>query len=112
MTVQIDHARSTAERLDAASDAVSPVVLPSPMATLVAGGLGTALGIAVISGLVLLHVHPLLGVAVVVALFTLALAGPRMLTRARTEGMRSLATALNGLAFGGSLGALGVMMFH
>lgn len=85
-------------------------VFPSPLTTAAAIGCGGAVGFAVVYGLVALQANPAFGVAVIVALYAMAMAGLKQLTDARTEMGRAVAVALNALAIGGTLGGLVVLV--
>lgn len=85
-------------------------VFPSPLTTAVAIGFGGAVGFAAVYGLVALQASPAFGVAVIVALYAMAMGGLKQLTDARTEMGRAVAVALNALAIGGTLGGLVVLV--
>lgn len=87
-------------------DPVPAVVLPSPLHTALAGAVGVSGGIGSVVGLTHMHAPHLVGMLVLAVLLTLALAGPQLLTTARTEAARVVAVALAALAFGGAIGGL------
>lgn len=91
---------------------VPAIVLPSPLATLISGAAGTAVGFAVVYTLARSQVHQLFGVLVMAILLTLALVGPQILTNARTDLARVLAVAFGALAFGGAFAGLLVSFVH
>ena len=84
-------------------------VFPSPLTTAAAIGAGGAVGFATVYGLVMLQVNPVFGVAVIVTLYAMSMAGLKQLTDAKTEVGRAFAVALNALAIGGTLGGLVVL---
>lgn len=84
-------------------------VFPSPRTTAAAIGCGGAVGFAAVYGLVALQINPVFGVAVIVTLYAMAMAGLKQLTDAKTETGRAVAVALNALALGGTLGGLVVL---
>ena len=85
-------------------------VFPAPLTTLAAGALGALLGFATIYLLVAFRVNPLYGAGVILVLFAMALSGPKLLSDARTEAGRAVAVVLDGIAFGGTLGGLAVLL--
>lgn len=85
-------------------------LLPSPGTTAVSVVAGGALGFATVYSLTSQHVDPLFGVAVIVALFAIAVLGLKSLTDARTEPGRAVAVGLNSLATGAALGGLTVLL--
>lgn len=85
-------------------------LLPSPGTTAVAVLVGGGLGFATVYTLAARHVDPLFGVAVIVALFAIAVLGLKSLTDARTESGRAFAVGLNALATGSALGGLTVLL--
>lgn len=85
-------------------------LLPSPGTTAVSVIAGGALGFATVNTLAARHVDPLFGVAVIVALFAIAVLGLKSLTDARTEPGRAVAVGLNALATGAALGGLTVLL--
>ncbi|HJC27794.1 MAG TPA: hypothetical protein H9759_00175 [Candidatus Dietzia intestinipullorum] len=91
------------------ADGTEAAVLPSPVTTAAAICGGGAIGFATVYGLVALHVNPLLGVAVIVALYAVAMGGLKHLAEARTELGRAFAVSLNALAIGGTLAGLVVL---
>lgn len=105
-----DRKRDQPAQSPSAVGADHTAVFPSPLSTLGAIGLGSAIGFGTVYGLAALRVDPLLGVAVVVALFGVALIGLKQLTDARTEVGRSFAVAVNALAIGGTLGGFTVLV--
>lgn len=88
----------------------SVAVFPAPLTTMAAGAAGSLLGFVAIYLLVTFNVDPLVGAGVILVLFALALSGPKMLADARTEGRRAVAVVLDGIAFGGTLGGLAVLL--
>lgn len=91
------------------SDGTEAAVLPSPLTTVATIGGGGAIGFATVYALVALHINPLLGIAVIVSLYAVAMGGLKHLTEARTEAGRAFAVALNALAIGGTLAGLVVL---
>lgn len=85
-------------------------VFPSPLTTAVAITCGGTIGFSAVYGLAALQVNPIFGVAVIVTLFAMSMAGLKQLTDAKTEAGRAFAVALNALAIGGTLGGLIVLV--
>lgn len=85
-------------------------VFPRPLTTLASGAIGALIGFVCIYLIVALRLEPLVGAGVLVVLFALALSGPKLLADAESDAGRAVALILNGLAFGGTLGGLVVLM--
>ncbi len=81
-------------------------VLPAPHTTVLAALVGGLLGLAAVYGVAARLADTVAGVAAVVMIFAVTLAGPRVHAGARTEVGRTIAVALQSLGFGGVLGAL------
>ena len=91
---------------DPAAELTRAAVFPAPLTTVAAGAIGALIGVVVLYLLVTLRADPLFGVGVIIVLFALALSGPKLLADARTEAGRTVAVVLDGIAFGGTLGGL------
>ncbi|MGN0100336.1 MAG: hypothetical protein ACI39C_05285 [Dietzia sp.] len=81
-------------------------VLPAPHTTVLAALVGGLLGLAAVYGVAARLADTVAGVAAVVMIFAVTLAGPRVHAGARTEVGRTIAVALQSVGFGGVLGAL------
>lgn len=81
-------------------------VLPAPLTTIAAALVGGFLGLAAVYGVAERLADTLAGVAAVVMIFAVTLAGPRVHAGARTEVGRTVAVVLQAVGFGGVLGAL------
>lgn len=91
------------------ADPARAAVFPAPLVTIGAGAVGATVGFAAVYLLAALQVNPLVGVAVIVILFALALVGPKILADATTETGRAIAVVLDSLAFGGTFAGLVVV---
>lgn len=81
-------------------------VFPAPLTTIAAALVGGFLGLAAVYGVAERLADTLAGVAAVVMIFAVTLAGPRVHAGARTEVGRTVAVVLQAVGFGGVLGAL------
>ena len=81
-------------------------VFPAPLTTIAAALVGGFLGLAAVYGVAERLADTLAGVAAVVMIFAVTLAGPRVHAGARTEVGRTVAVVLQSVGFGGVLGAL------
>ena len=81
-------------------------VFPAPLTTIAAALVGGFLGLAAVYGVAERLADTLAGVAAVVMIFAVTLAGPRVHAGARSEVGRTVAVVLQSVGFGGVLGAL------
>ena len=88
---------------------VRAAVLPSPVTAIAAAVVGGLLGVSMVYGVATRLADTLAGVAVIVLVFALTMAGPRVHAATRTELGRAVAVALQAIAFGGALGTLIVL---
>lgn len=91
---------------DSATGSGHATVFPAPLTTVVAALVGGLLGLAAVNGVAARLADTLAGVAAVVMIFAVTLAGPRVHAGARTEVGRTVAVTLQAVGFGGVLGAL------
>ena len=91
---------------DRAGGSGHATVFPAPMTTIAAALVGGFLGLAAVYGVAERLADTLAGVAAVVMIFAVTLAGPRVHAGARTEVGRTVAVVLQSVGFGGVLGAL------
>ncbi|MDV8001955.1 hypothetical protein [Rhodococcus sp. IEGM 1408] len=92
------------------SDATPAAVFPAPLTTLAAAAIGGLIGLAMVYGVAARLADTLVGVSVIVLVFAMTMAGPRVHAAARTETGRILAVILEAIAFGGAVGALIVLI--
>ncbi|WP_244192487.1 hypothetical protein [Dietzia lutea] len=91
---------------DSANGSGHATVFPAPLTTIAAALVGGFLGLAAVYGVAERLADTLAGVAAVVMIFAVTLAGPRVHAGARTEVGRTVAVVLQSVGFGGVLGAL------
>jgi len=91
---------------DSAGGSGHATVFPAPLTTIAAALVGGFLGLAAVYGVAERLADTLAGVAAVVMIFAVTLAGPRVHAGARTEVGRTVAVVLQSVGFGGVLGAL------
>lgn len=91
------------------SDAAPAAVFPAPLTTIIAAALGGLIGLAMVYGVAARLADTLVGVSVIVLVFAMTMAGPRVHAAARTETGRTIAVVLEAIAFGGVIGALIVL---
>ncbi len=107
-----DHAAPRAPAVGDTADrdgSVPAAVLPSPLTAVASAVTGGAIGVAMVYGVAARLADTLAGVAVIVLVFAMTMAGPRVHAVSRTEAGRAVAVALEAIAFGGALGALIVL---
>lgn len=91
-------------------DATPAAVFPAPLTTIAAAALGGLIGLAMVYGVATRLADTLVGVSVIVLVFAMTMAGPRVHAAARTETGRTIAVILEAIAFGGAIGALIVLI--
>ncbi|MGN7156482.1 hypothetical protein ACTHRK_10280 [Dietzia cercidiphylli] len=84
-------------------------VFPAPLTTVSAAATGGLIGLGAVYGVASRLADTLVGVAVLVLVFALTMAGPRVHSVARSEVGRTIAVILEAIAFGGVLGAVIVL---
>ncbi|MFN3600121.1 MAG: hypothetical protein ACK4UY_01880 [Dietzia sp.] len=95
---------------EATPTAVFPAaVFPAPLTTISAAAIGGLIGVGAVYGVAARLADTLVGVAVIVLVFALSMAGPRVHAVARSEVGRTVAVVLEAIAFGGLLGAVIVL---
>ncbi|MBB1025780.1 MULTISPECIES: hypothetical protein [unclassified Dietzia] len=87
-------------------DTAPAAVFPAPLTTVSAAATGGLIGLGAVYGVAALLADTLVGVALLVLVFALTMAGPRVHSMARTEVGRTVAVVLEAIAFGGVLGAV------
>lgn len=90
-------------------DAAPAAVFPAPLTTIAAAVMGGLIGLAMVYGVAARLADTLIGVSVIVLVFAMTMAGPRVHAVARTETGRTIAVILEAIAFGGAIGALIVL---
>ncbi|GAA1054388.1 hypothetical protein GCM10009570_29770 [Dietzia natronolimnaea] len=108
-----DRSRSTpappAEVAPVRREATPAAVFPAPLTTVSAAATGGLIGLGAVYGVAARLADTLVGVAVLVLVFALTMAGPRVHSVARSEVGRTIAVILEAIAFGGVLGAVIVL---
>ncbi|MBB1035846.1 MAG: hypothetical protein Q7T31_15005 [Dietzia sp.] len=108
-----DRSRSTpappAEVAPVGREATPAAVFPAPLTTVSAAATGGLIGLGAVYGVAARLADTLVGVAVLVLVFALTMAGPRVHSVARSEVGRTIAVILEAIAFGGVLGAVIVL---
>ena len=84
-------------------------IFPAPLTTVSAAATGGLIGLGAVYGVAARLADTLVGVAVLVLVFALTMAGPRVHSVARSEVGRTIAVILEAIAFGGVLGAVIVL---
>lgn len=95
---------------DAARETKPVAVFPAPLTTITAAAMGGLIGVGAVYGVAARLADTLVGVAVIVLVFALTMAGPRVHAAARSEVGRTVAVILEAIAFGGLLGAVIVLI--
>ncbi|AWH94243.1 hypothetical protein [Dietzia psychralcaliphila] len=90
-------------------EATPAAVFPAPLTTISAAVMGGLIGLGAVYGVAARLADTLVGVAVIVLVFALSMAGPRVHAVARSEVGRTVAVVLEAIAFGGVLGAVIVL---
>ncbi|MET3860687.1 hypothetical protein ABIE38_001609 [Dietzia sp. 2505] len=90
-------------------EATPAAVFPAPLTTVSAAATGGMIGLGAVYGVAERLADTLVGVAVLVLVFALTMAGPRVHSVARSEVGRTIAVILEAIAFGGVLGAVIVL---
>ena len=109
-TVGVDSRFGDHRPFDAASGTSPAAVFPAPLITIAAAAMGGLIGVGAIYGVATRLANTLVGVAVIVMVFALTMAGPRVHATARSEVGRTVAVVLEAIAFGGVLGAVIVLI--
>lgn len=91
-------------------EAAPAAVFPAPLTAVSAAATGGVIGLGAVYGVAALLADTLVGVALLVLVFALTMAGPRVHSMARTEVGRTVAVVLEAIAFGGVLGAVIVVL--
>lgn len=108
-----DRERSTSAPapVDAGDPGAAPAaVFPAPRTTIAAAVTGGLLGVGMVYGVAARLADTVLGVAVIMLVFALTMAGPRVHAAARSEVGRTVAVILESIAFGGALAAVIVLI--
>ena len=91
-------------------DALHAAVFPAPLTAVAAALIGGLLGAGAVYGVATRLADTLVGVVVIILVFALTLAGPRVHAAARSEVGRTVAVILESIGFGGVLGAVIVLI--
>lgn len=109
-TVVVDALSGDQLPFDAARGTSRAAVFPAPLTTIIAAAMGGMIGVGAIYGVAARLANTLVGVAVIVLVFALTMAGPRVHATAESELGRTVAVVLEAIAFGGVLGAAIVLL--